>query len=238
VTPSAASPSRSAKAKVTATIDGLSTLPHRVHWEANPSVAVADVSEVDFLIDSQLAWTEKNAPYFYGDDGNWLVTSFLKPGRHQFETRLVTLDGQTVSDTVEAGVGKAAAPPTALSGGWARVVSTADLSKESPDGGPPAGHWTLKITDVGWVDGDPEGGGGEHDVAYVTPGRVELRPTIEHPVFPNSNNGGWCHEPDPEWAWRYVLSAGGRTMRLHPVGKDPCGNRAAIYEGTWTRTSG
>ena len=184
VMPSAASPSSSAKATVTATIDGLSALPHRVHWEANPSVAAADVREVDFLIDSQLAWTEKKAPYFYGDDGNWLVTSFLKPGRHQFETRLVTAEGQTVSDTVEASVGQATAPPKALSGSWARIVSTADLSKESPEGGPPAGQWTLKITDVGWVDGDPEGGGGEHDVAYVTPGRVETATDNRAPGVP------------------------------------------------------
>ena len=241
-TPAASKPTSSPSssptvaAKITSTLDGLSVLPHRIHWEAKPSAAV-DVSEVDFLVDSQLAWTEKNAPYFYGDDGNWLVTSFLKPGRHEFETRLVTVDGQTVTDKVAATVVKAKPPPTLVSGHWARVVSPADISKASSDQPPPAGHWSLTINEIGWMFGDPQGGGGRNDVAYLGVGRLAMRPTIEVPPFPNGGNGAFCHEPDPEWAWTYVLSNNGKTMKLSPVGTDPCGDRAAIYQGIWTRTS-
>lgn len=39
---------------------------------------------MDFLIDGHQLWVEHNTPYFYGDDGNYLVTSFLKPGKHIF----------------------------------------------------------------------------------------------------------------------------------------------------------
>lgn len=73
---SAASP---AMLKVTSTLDGHTGLPHRIRWQAIPIVPAADVSEVDFLIDGRLGWAEHHRPYFYGDDGNWLVTSFLTP---------------------------------------------------------------------------------------------------------------------------------------------------------------
>jgi hypothetical protein len=229
--------SSDAQAGVTSTLDGLSTLPHRVHWEAKPSVDPSDVRQIDFLVDSQLAWTELRPPYFYGDDGNWLVTSFLTPGSHEFEARLATLDGQVISDKVTATVGEPTLPPPALSGTWSRVVAAADLAKATSGQPPPAGLWTLTISDVGLELGDPQGGGIQNDVAYISDGQLELRPTIEVPPYPNEGNGAFCHEPDPDWAWTYTASPDGHTITLHPVGKDPCGDRVAIYEGTWTRTT-
>jgi hypothetical protein len=71
---------------VTSTLDGRSTLPHRIHWQAFPKPS-ASVTEVDFLIDGKQFWVEHNTPYFYGDDGNYLVTSFLAPGPHAFAVR-------------------------------------------------------------------------------------------------------------------------------------------------------
>src|SRR5258707_1744787 len=62
---------------VTSTLVGQSTLPHRIHWEAKPSVPAAQTHEVDFLIDGQLAWVDNVAPFDFADHGNWLVTSFL-----------------------------------------------------------------------------------------------------------------------------------------------------------------
>ncbi len=222
-------------AAITSTIDGVTVLPHRIHWEVTPSIDAA-VSEVDFLIDSELGWTERNPPYFYGDDGNWLVTSFLKPGQHTFQTRLVTLDGQTVTDTVSAMVGKPTPPPASIAGHWARAVSSADVSKAT-SGQPPTGRWGLTINKVGWLPEDPQGYGLRDDVAYRAAGRMTLRPTIEVPPFPNSTNGSFCEDPDPQWAWSYTLTNDGKTMKLTPVGKDPCGDRAAVYQGTWTKTS-
>src|SRR6202030_1289018 len=62
---------------VSSTLDGVTTLPHGIQWIATPGIPVADVAEVDFLIDGALAWVEYKSPYVYGDDGNWLVTSFF-----------------------------------------------------------------------------------------------------------------------------------------------------------------
>src|SRR5712692_1085654 len=77
---------------VTSTLDRQTALPHRILWEATPSVP--EVSEVDFLIDGTLGWVEHYVPYVYGDDGNWLVTSFLKPGEHTFTVRAIGVEGQ------------------------------------------------------------------------------------------------------------------------------------------------
>lgn len=92
---------------MTSTLNGYSALPHLIHWQAFPSVAAVDVSEVDFLIDGRLGWVERNTPYFYGNDGNWLVTSFLTPGEHTFTVRVITANGQTATDTVQASVAPA-----------------------------------------------------------------------------------------------------------------------------------
>jgi hypothetical protein len=54
---------------VTSTLDGHTTLPHRIHWQAFPSGPSFDVSEVDYLIDGKQLWVEHNAPYYYRDDG-------------------------------------------------------------------------------------------------------------------------------------------------------------------------
>jgi hypothetical protein len=79
------------------------------------------ISEVAFLIDGRLDWVENNAPYYYGSDGNFLVTSFLSPGQHAFTVNAMTVDGKTTSTTVRASVPVAPAPPSALAGTWKRV---------------------------------------------------------------------------------------------------------------------
>ncbi len=82
------------------------------------------------------------AQYFYGDDGNWLVTSFLKPGKHVFVTKVTTPDGQIAQTSPTAKVGKTPSPPAALAGTWTRVVSAADMTKQTSGEPPPegAGH--------------------------------------------------------------------------------------------------
>jgi len=161
------------KLSVTSTLDRHTTLPVRIHWQAFPSAPASGVSEVDFLIDGRLGWVEHKTPYFYGDDGNWLVTSFLTPGEHSFTVRV---------------------------------------------------H-------------DPTGGGLLFDVGYGTARSLQMRPAIEYPPYPNSNNGGFCQDTDPLWAWTYSVGDNGKTLTLRPVGHDPCGDRIAILAGTWTRTA-
>jgi hypothetical protein len=219
---------------VTSTLAGQSSPPLRVPWEALPSVPAAQVSEVDFLIDGRLGWVERKAPYVYGNDGNWLVTSFLTPGQHAFTVRVITAAGHSATSTVNAMVAAPPAPPPGLAGTWARAVTPDDVKKASSGSPPPAGDWKLTIAPVGWEPIDPQGNRGLFDVRYQSAAAVEMRPTIEQPPFPNSNNGGFCADTDPMSTWAVVIGARGKTLSLHPAGHDPCGDRAAVLEGVWT----
>jgi hypothetical protein len=133
-----------AKLTVTSTLDGHTALPHRIHWQALPSGPSFDVSEVDYLIDGKQVWVEQNTPYFYGSDGNYLVTSFLKPGKHVFTVRAIDVSGHVATDTVTATVPPALSPPAALAGTW---------KAWQPAGGAPAGYASLVIGSVGWYEG-------------------------------------------------------------------------------------
>jgi hypothetical protein len=231
----------SAKLKVTSTLDGLTALPLRIHWQAFPSVPTADVSEVDFLIDGRLAWVKHHTPYLYGGFergvGNWLVTSFLTPGEHTFTVRVITASGQTVTDTGKASVTPPPAPPAAVAGTWTRVVTAADVQKATSDQPPPPGRWQLQIGPVGWQLHDPTGGGLLFDVRYThASGNLQMRSAIDYPPYPQNDQGGFCNGRDPLWEWTYSAADGGRTLTLHPVGHDPCGDRIAILSGVWTRT--
>jgi hypothetical protein len=68
------------------TLDNKNVLSHRIRWIAYPK-PLREVGKVDFLIDGKVRWIERNTPYVYGDDSNWLVTSWLSPGRHRFTVR-------------------------------------------------------------------------------------------------------------------------------------------------------
>ena len=74
------------------------------------------MSEVDFLIDGKLGWVEHVTPYFYGSDANYLVTSFLTPGKHVFTVRAIDVRGHVATDTVTATAPQAPSPPAALAG--------------------------------------------------------------------------------------------------------------------------
>ena len=97
-----------ARVTVTSTLDGHAVLPHRIHWQAFASTPAGHISKVDYLIDGRLSWVETLTPYFYGRDGNWLVTSFLTSGEHTFTVRAFTPDGRTATDTVKASVAASA----------------------------------------------------------------------------------------------------------------------------------
>jgi hypothetical protein len=215
---------------VTSTLDGRSVLPLRIRWRAQPqNVPLAQVREVDYLIDGRRAWVEHHTPYFYGsnegDYGNWLVTSFLTPGEHTFTVRAVTRSGKTATDTVKARVLPAPAPPAKLAGAWTRIVTPAELKKGPP--GPPAGRWTITITSVGWAVGP----GDNFDVRYLPSGNVVMGPEIDTPT---RQSGAFCGV-DPLHEWQVALSADDQSMTLEPVGRDGCGDRVAIMQGTWAR---
>jgi hypothetical protein len=222
---------------MTSTLDRRLTLPPRVHWQATPGVPSDEIAEVDFLIDGRLGWVEHAAPYYYADDGNWLVTSFLKPGEHKFTVRVLTIQGNTAADTVRARVTAPPRPPTGVAATWTRVVSSADVRQATSGQSPPPGRWILRIDPMGWQLRDPTPGAtwGLFDVAYASGRTLQMRSTIEYPPYPNANNGGFCEDTDPLFNWTYTITDSGRTLTLSPVGTDPCGDRIAILEGTWTR---
>ena len=226
-----------ARLTVTSTLDGHTVLPHRIHWQAFSTAAAAHISKVDYLIDGRLSWVETRTPYFYGRDGNWLVTSFLTPGEHTFTVRVITTGGRTATKTVRASVTVPAAPPAALAGTWTRVVTSADVNRATSSQPPPSGHWRLQISPRGWQLHDPKGGGQLFDVGYQPGGDMQMRPTIEYPPYPNSNSGGFCADTDPLWTWTYSAAGHGKTLTLRPAGHDPCGDRTAILAGTWTMTA-
>jgi hypothetical protein len=236
-------PSPTTALTVASTLDGQTTLPHRVTWQATPSVSGSEVSQVDFLIDGQLTFVERHAPYTFGRDGGFLVTSFLTPGEHSFTVRVKTIGGQSAESTVKAVVETAPASPNELAGtSWTHTMTAADQNKATSSEPPPAGHWGLTIDSVGWMLHDPAGGGSLWDVAYQSEGKVELRTTIESPPLVDVEHetlygGSICEEPDAPFLWTYTIGDGGKTLTLHPAGDDPCGDRVAILEGSWTRQS-
>ncbi len=211
---------------LTSTLDGATGLPVRTHWEATPSLPADEVAEVDFLIDDQLAWVEHETPYFYGSDGNWLVTTFLSPGQHTFTVRAIGSEGQTATDPVQALVSPPPKPPTDLVGVWSRNV---------PDLGQDAGRWRITINSIGWLFDDPNGGGENQDVSYPASGKVLVRAAIEEPPYGTYARGGaFCEEPDPLGLYTFRVSDDGETLTLKSVKKD-C--RQALLEGTWSRVA-
>ena len=241
---------------VTSSLDGMKVLPQQSHWLAHPNVAADEVVDVTFLIDGKLRWTEHRAPYVFGGDNQaghlgYLFTSWLAPGLHRFTTRVDTRDGRTAVDNVSARVLPAPAPPDALSGTWTRIVTADDATKADPKYGannkPPAGRWRLVIDRVGVWELDPEGGGIAE--SYSVSGHV-LHAGAPIQMIPAQVNGPGhirrfgrridagggvtCDEAGPFGTYRWARAAD--ELTLTPI-HEPCGQRRAIYEGTWTRVN-
>jgi hypothetical protein len=181
-----ASPSGSrTRLTVTSTLDGHTTLPHRIHWQAFPSAPAVGISGADYLIGGRHRSAEHNTPYFYADDGNDLVTSFLTPGKQTFTVRAVTIGGQAATDTVTATAARR--PPVAP------ADPERDLANSPAPDSPPSGAWRLVISPVGWQ-------------AYHTPAAVAC-PT--RPTWPP----GWPR-PAPAWPWLRPRSPEHRRQRL------------------------
>jgi hypothetical protein len=124
--------------QVKSTLDGKTVLPHRIHWDALPSLPAAQVLEVDFLIDGKLVWVAgSKAPYSFADDGGYLVTSWLAPGEHRFVVRAFSHSGVMATDTVVARVVPPPEVPAALAGTWERNVSDVSGAPKTGTNGNP-----------------------------------------------------------------------------------------------------
>lgn len=220
---------------VGSTLDGKNVLPHRIHWLGRPSLPASQVSEVEFLIDGKVRWSERNPPYTYGDDGNWLVTSWLSPGRHRFTVRAKAMGGRTAERTLLARVLPAPSPPADLAGTWKRTVT-----QEQAGAGTPAGTWILTIDKVGWKIRDPVGTANLIDVAYLTASRLQARGGIwtKIPRSGHEDEGnGWCQDTNVPVDYRWAVSASTLTLKLS--GADRCGaadsKQHFIWAGFWTK---
>jgi hypothetical protein len=216
--------------KVTSTLTGRKVLPHRIHWLAVPNVPPSKIREVDFLIDGRISWVEHAAPYSYGYNDNYLVTTWLAPGVHRFKTRALATDGRrATSRTTVARVRPAPAPPAQLAAGpWRREITEVT--------GAPAGTWTLTIDKVGWSIVDPLGQGSLVDVAYLSPTLLEARGGVRtkpNPPLGAMEGNGWCDEPFQPV--RYAWLVQGDTLTLTLAGPKRCDGQSDIWGGDWTR---
>jgi hypothetical protein len=207
------------------TLDGKTVQPHRIVWRGVPKLPAAQVAKVEFLIDGKVRWIERNPPYTYGDDSNWLVTSWLSPKRHTFTVRATANDGRKALRTTIARVVSAPSPPTDLIGTW----------KHSFVGG----IWVLTVDKTGWKIRDPFGTGNFIDVAYFSGGRLQARGGIfTTPDSPFEGNG-WCRDVNAPVDYRWAVSAD--TLTLTHFGPDRCteGSEAEkqhyIWNGAWTK---
>jgi hypothetical protein len=206
---------------VVSTLLGLTDLPHRIHWVATPSGSTSDLSEIDFLIDNQLAAVEHKAPYSFGGDSGWLVTSFLDPGEHTFTTKAVAADDRTAVETVTAAVKAGPDPPAELAGRWSRTVAGDD-----------PGVWHVTINATGWLFDDPHGGGQNQDAAYPAPGKVMIGGSIVEPALGEYSRGGvFCgDEGDPDGVFSYSVNKDRSRLTLTAVAL-VC--YQGLIEGTW-----
>jgi hypothetical protein len=244
---------------VTSSIDGKTVLPHRLRWIARPRMPAASIDHVDFLIDGKVRWSEHLAPYTFSEDEDgahlgYLVTSWLKPGRHRFAVRVVTIEGTKVTHGVTARVVAAPDVPAELAGRWQRTLT--DVSGAPADGTPGnptgtivrPGTYTMIIdkrmiqmrwpgiyqvpesdtTAAGWIiDSDFALAG----ATLQALGPVTFRRNQDPPL---AEAGWWCWQDGPTST--YTWSVSGSTLTLTPKsGGDPCGVRGFVWSGQWTR---
>lgn len=221
--------SRATSFTVSSTLSHEHVLPHRIHWLGKPSLAPSRIRQVDFLIDGRRSWVEHHAPYSYGYDGNYLVTSWLRPGLHTFTVVAVATDGRRARISSRAETGPAKAPPAALAGSWQRQVSPADAR-----GSGRAGRWALTVDSVGWRIRDPTGTRGALiDVAYVASSAIEARGGIATRDHDPRENNPWCDEPFEPVRYHWRVAADRLTIAL--AGPRRCGGQSRIWVGDWTR---
>jgi hypothetical protein len=243
---------------VASTLDGKTVLRHRIHWIATTTLPPSQIVHVKFLIDGKVRWIDPGPHFVYGDNEGshrgYLVTSWLKPGKHSFTAVAVTTDGRTASDAVVARVRPAPAVPKTLAGTWERTVSdTLGAPKPGSAGNPtdsltPPGTYKLMferrwVQDVFPCDAtpcrfNPKTGAGAELASDWTPGATTfaVRGPVTFRVFHNTDRlgGWWCWMDGPDA--KYTWSVSGNTLTLAPIGgHDACGIRGFIWAGKWTR---
>jgi hypothetical protein len=234
---------------VTSTLRDKKLVPRRIHWVARTS---APASEVRFLIDGKVRWIENTAPFSYSEEGGYLVTSWLSPGRHRFAVQATSVTGARATEAVTARVAAPPPPPAGLAGTWQRVVrDSVPPDPAFPGDAVPAGRWTIVI-DKRWIEShfpgkfnpatSPQTGAGNILLDDYTPGprtfpvygAVTTGPLNISGANSSPQGGGWWCGPGGPGAV-YLWSVSGDELSLRPVGHDGCSQRGSVFTGTWTR---
>jgi DNA-binding SARP family transcriptional activator len=235
-------------------LDGMTVLPQRTRWVVRPDVPDSAVREVDYIVDGKLRWVEQIPPYYYGGDDNganpgYLITTWLSAGEHVFTSNVVSADGKEETDVVTARVPPAPQPPAALAGAWTRTVTKRDLAKSGGFGAgagnvPPTGVWRLVFDRIGAWELDPRKTGLATEYQVVADVLFAYAPISMRPCTPNGSCGvkrfGYhhlggrdCTAAGPFGSYRWSVS--GTQLTLTAI-HEPCGQRRAIWEGTWKRS--
>jgi hypothetical protein len=227
--------------QVVSTLDGKTVLPHHIRWRGEPTLSAAAIKEVDFLIDGRVRWVVTRPPYGYAFDATWahpgfLVTTWLRPGRHRFAVRAVAKGGRTATDAVAARVLPAPEVPTKLVGTWRRTLARSV----------PAGTYAITF-DRRWLEDRLPGrfrhGAGRCSGCIL---RDDYAPgprtftvwgaVVTGPAIASSPVRGWWCDPGGPTA-TYSWSVSGSTLTLAPLGgSDPCRRRGLAWTGRWTRS--
>lgn len=237
---------------ITSSLDGKTVLPQRTRWLVHPGVPDSAVREVDYIIDGKLRWVEHGPPYYFGGNAanpGYLITTWLHAGEHVFTAHVVSRGGKSATDIVTARVLPAPRPPAALAGTWTRTVTKQDVAKSSVAFGaaagnvPPAGVWQLVFDRIGAWELDPVKTGLVTEYAVVADVLFAYAPISMAPCshngpcgvkrFGHHHIGGIdCTAAGPFGSYRWSVSGAQLTLTaIH----EPCGQRRAIWDGTWTR---
>jgi hypothetical protein len=237
------------------TLDGKTVLPHRIRWVALPALPAPRVREVDFLIDGRRTWVERKPPYTYAEDGGFLVTSWLAPGKHRFTVDAIPQHGVPATDTVVARVLPPPEVPPTLAGTWQRrITNTSGAPAPGSAGNPtstltPPGKYTITfdhrwIRDVFPCTNTPcryvsATGAGTEFLSDWNPGPTTfyVQGEVTFRVFKDTDRlaGWWCQTWGPPAT--YTWSVTGNTLKLAPVGgHDACPIRGFVWSGIWKRS--
>ena len=214
-----------AQLRVTSSIADRAVLAAPVPWTATVTgVSASDaIDRVDFSIDGSIAWTERNAPYTFNDDGYLLINAVLPPGSHVLEIDAVTASGADAKTDATVTTTRPPVPNELLDKGFVRY---------RPAGGPtPAGEWRIEF-DVDGVIRINDAGGGRATEAFIatSDGRLTLYGPTNW-IVPESDRDGFCDEPENivkmHWEFR------GTDLVISAVGTDNCNGRVSFFAGTW-----
>jgi hypothetical protein len=236
--------------EIRSSLDGIAVLPHRIRWTATTSLPAEQVREVRFLLDRRVWWVDRRPPFTYGDEGAYLVTSWMDADvEHRFVVRVVAKDGSTWTHRADARVRKAKNINDIPAGIWGRLPPA---SLEDP---PPPGQFgpytaDLNINRALWI-----GKSYKHAFAYEvgSQGKTTLRigkpisigrPEIGGFSFGWRSKGYQCGPDGPPgtYSWSYMEGRfvghfnGADQYAAYLVldaEKDPCGPRRNLLEGIW-----